>query len=162
MLAMSTRVKPWTPRAVRLSSRRVTLTALPSTFTSASGLIATASLPRGPDTRTVPGSTATVTPDGTAIASLPIRDMIRSPHRAEQLAADAALLGVAVDENARGRREHVHPEAGAERRDHRPALLVVLEADTQLLPHPFADDRVIAEKSLGDEHAHDGFLRPRP
>src|SRR5437879_12441694 len=133
MLAMSTRVRPWTPRAVRLSSRRVMLTALPSTFTSASGLIATASLPRGPDTRTVPGSTATVTPDGTAIASLPIRDTIRSPHRAEQLAADAALLGVAVDEDARGPASHVHPGAGSHSRARLPANV---DAQTRTADRP--------------------------
>ena len=79
-------------------------------------------------------------------------DPITTPSRA---ARRRDLLLADVDAQAR-------TADAAERRDHRPALLIVLEADAQLLPHPFADDRVIAEKSLGDEHAHDGFLRPRP
>ena len=57
------------------------------------------SSPFGPLTRTVSGSIATVTPDGTAIGCLPILD-IRSPDLCEDLAADARRARVVAGHHA--------------------------------------------------------------
>src|SRR5262245_38388507 len=114
MLATSLRVRPWMPRARRVSSFRLTLTVVPSTATAHSRGTVRESLPFGPSTRTVPSATCTFTPPGTVIGMRPIRDMIVLPHRAEQLAADALLARLAVDEDAPRRRQHVHTQALAD------------------------------------------------
>src|SRR3954469_14324199 len=64
------------------------------------------SSPRGPDTVTRPGSTATRTPAGTSMGLLPIRDMssqrLRLPDETDDFAADALLLGGAARDDAAG------------------------------------------------------------
>src|SRR5262245_55241467 len=117
MLATSFRVRPWMPRAWRVSSLRVTFTVLPSTASATSRGTDRASFPFGPSTRTVPSATFTFTPPGSAIGMRPIRDMIVLPHRTEKLAADTLLARLAIDEDAARSGQHVDAEAFADGRD---------------------------------------------
>src|SRR5947209_18784901 len=66
--------------------------------------------PSGPETATRPGSSCTVTPEGTSMGLLPIR-LIDSPDEAHDFAADSALLrGSARDETGRRRENRdAHP-----------------------------------------------------
>src|SRR5262245_7484738 len=116
MLKISDRVRPCRARFWRLSSGRVTLSALPpsASLTTMAGCGANSSLPLGPSTRTLPSATWTLTPAGTTTGCLPIRDMIRTPvtplaeaasgdllpHLAEQFAADALGAGLAIADDA--------------------------------------------------------------
>src|SRR5262245_31462524 len=117
MLATSFRVRPWMPRARRVSSERVTFTVVPSTATAISCGSVRASLPFGPSTRTEPSATCTFTPLCTPMGMRPMRAMSSSPHRAEQLAADALLARLAVREHALRGRQHVDAEPFADGRD---------------------------------------------
>src|SRR3954462_5224247 len=105
MLATSVRVSPWSARSWPRSVGRVT-TIWPSCCSIAMRCGTTwSSSPRGPFTWTRPGEIATLTPAGTSIGCLPIRLMRMapgSPDEAEDLAADALLLGGAARDEPRG------------------------------------------------------------
>src|SRR5204862_7736020 len=73
---------------------RETTSASPSCATSISRGISVESSPLGPLTRTLPGSIATVTPLGTGMGCLPMRDILSSPDLCEDLAADPLGAGV--------------------------------------------------------------------
>src|SRR5262245_33150196 len=183
MLLTRTRMSPWTLRARRVSSRRFTTTADPSTATVTSGSIRRSSLPFGPSTRTRSSATCTLTPAGTVMGSLPMRDMVASlPDRADDLAADVLAARVAIDEDALWRREDVHTEPAPHGRDvlhadvdaearpahaphpgdHGATLSVVAEIDAQDVPRRRVDHRRALEIALVDEHARDLFLLARP
>src|SRR3954447_10057519 len=99
MLAMSVRVSPCSARCSPRSVGRVTVTLPSSTATPRSCETCCSSWPRGPFTRTTPGSTTTSTPLGTGMGLRPIR-LMALPHEAEHLAADAALRGLAAGDHA--------------------------------------------------------------
>src|SRR5215467_5640476 len=95
-------------RARRVSVRGSILMAAPSTRASTSSCSTSESAPLGPFTLTVWPSTPAVTPDGTATAFLPMRDITRSrlEHRAQNFAADVRLARVVVGHDAlRGRHD---------------------------------------------------------
>src|SRR6476661_5932966 len=106
MLLMSVRVRPWSERLVRSSSGRCT-SRMPSS-------------PLAPLTVTSDSSIATSTPDGTAMGSLPIRDMLLSlpglsrsgsPDVGEDFAAHALLVRLAVGQQSLRRRDDRDAEA---------------------------------------------------
>src|ERR1700686_3121016 len=112
-----------------------------------------ASSPLGPFTRTSSGSIETVTPLGTGMGCLPIRDMLSSPDLRENLAADACGAGVVSGHDAvRGRDDRgahaaenlgdvLRVDVGTSARtrhalepgDRRAAVLGVLQADLDQL-----------------------------
>src|SRR5690349_578192 len=178
MFATSFRVRPWTPRARRVSSVRLTLTVPLSTASATSGGSSRESLPLGPSTRTDPSATFTLTPEGTVMGMRPIRDMVVLPHRTEQLAADALLARLAIDENAFRGRQHLHTQAlpngrdlgradvDAEARprhalhaqDDGPAPVVVAEPDAERPPLAlFGDLGGALEVALAHERLRDGL-----
>src|SRR6185369_17291709 len=137
----------------------------------------------GPSTRTRPSPTCTLTPAGTVMGSLPMRDMVASlPDRADDLAADVLAAGIPIDQDALGRREDVHAEPAphggdvlhadvdAEARpahaphpgDHGAALPVVAQIDAQDVARRRVHDTPPPEIALVDEDARDLFLLPRP
>src|SRR4051812_44579206 len=75
------------------------------------------SSPRGPLTRTTPGSTETVTPEGTGMGCLPIRDIVKSPYERDDLAADALATGLVARQDAVGRRHDRGSHAALDTRD---------------------------------------------
>src|SRR3954447_9392718 len=76
MLAISVRVSPWSARDVRSSSGRLTSSVPSSCATSMGAATEWVSWPLGPLTVTCRPSIATSTPLGTAMGSLPMRDML--------------------------------------------------------------------------------------
>src|SRR5690606_17459412 len=126
MLLRIARVVPWCARASRSRpERRFSTVMLPSsTTTPTSGRCSNVSVPFGPLTVTTRAFVSTVTPSGTAIGFLPMRDMFRSSdgaersgHRAQDLAADALGAALALGEHALVGRDHGDPEAAAEPRE---------------------------------------------
>src|SRR5258708_884981 len=101
MLATRVRVRPWSARSSPRSVGRVTVI-VPSVCAIAIRCGTTwRSSPFGPCTVTRPGSTVTVTPDGTSIGRLPIR-LMGSPDETDDFAADAFALGGAARDHAAG------------------------------------------------------------
>src|SRR5712691_2347147 len=78
MLLTRVRVRPWSCRARRESLGRATRTSPFSTVTVISRSSFWLTLPLGPSTLTRPGCAVTLTLSGILIASLPMRDMMRS------------------------------------------------------------------------------------
>src|SRR5262245_21722605 len=114
MLLIRLRVRPCRLRLIRSSSGRVTFTALALSSYSTRMLrwYAISNLPLGPSTKTLPGSTFTLTPDGTTTGCLPIRDTdALLPDRAEHFAAQLLGPGLPVAH---------HALVGADHRDAQP------------------------------------------
>src|SRR5690349_19201115 len=120
------------------------------------------SSPRGPLTCTRPGEIATFTPAGTSIGCLPIRLMARcapgSPDEAEDLAADALLLGGAARDEPRGGGQdsgaHAAEDAGK-------AILPRVDAATGLRDALDVGDDPLAVApvlELDDEHRVSGAI----
>src|SRR5665213_3514360 len=102
MLFTRVRERPHMARARLLSSRGAKEISPASCFTAISSLTVQESSPFGPFTDTFWPSTATVTPVGTEIAFLPIRDI--SIHLTEDFAADIGVARGGVGHHALGRR----------------------------------------------------------
>src|SRR5918998_573959 len=123
MLATSERVRPCSARCSPRSVGRVTTSCSPSWETVMSRGTRSDNVPRGPLTWTSSGSIDTVTPVGSGMGFLPMRDM-RGPDLPDvrhDLAADARAAGVVAGHDAPGRRddrgahaaEHLRDLAGA-------------------------------------------------
>src|SRR5512137_3150700 len=117
-LRIMVRVRPCSPLARRLSSGRVTVNAPLATSTLTTGLKARDILPLGPSNLTVVPVTATLTFSGILTGSLPMRDMSAPlPNRADQLAADLLLAGLAVDHQSLAGGQDGDAEAVEDARD---------------------------------------------
>src|SRR3954464_9222088 len=99
MLAMSVRVSPCSARCGPRSVGRATEISPSASLTVMSCETVCCSSPRGPLTRTSPGSTVTSTPLGTGMTLRPMR-LMALPHEADHLAAHAALRGLAAGDHA--------------------------------------------------------------
>src|SRR5579884_1579471 len=110
MFAISVRVSPCSARSSPRSVGRVTTTEPFSCSIFIRCGTACWSVPSGPATCTRPGSTVTVTPDGTSMGFLPIL-LMRLPDEGHDFPADPALLrGAARDEAGRGGQDRdAHP-----------------------------------------------------
>src|SRR5690349_19346739 len=104
MFATSERVSPCSARCSPRSVGRVTRISSPSCATVISRWMRSDSSPLGPCTRTTPGSIVTVTPLGTEMGFLPIRD-IELPDLRHDLAADALLARLMAGHDAVRRRD---------------------------------------------------------
>src|SRR3989442_8350097 len=102
MLFTRVRERPHMARARVESSRGVSAISPFSCVTAISSATVQASSPLGPFTLTVWPSRVTVTPAGTEMVFLPIRDI--SIHPAEHFAADVGVTGGVVGHDALGRR----------------------------------------------------------
>src|SRR3954454_1415136 len=149
MLATSERVSPCRARCSPRSVGRVTCSSPSFSSTPMSRFLRSDRSPRGPTTRTISGSTVTVTPSGTGMGLRPILDMRDLPDLRHDLAADARLAGIVAGQDARGRGDDrgahaaldlADPVGGrvvalagardaAQALDGRPAVLGVLELD---------------------------------
>src|SRR5580765_4878117 len=109
MLFTSERVRPCWARFSRSSSGRSTSSWLSSWRIWITPGMLRSSEPFGPATVIWRSLIVTVTPLGTGIGALPIRD-ISSPDVTEDLAADALLAGLAVGQQSTARGEHGHAE----------------------------------------------------
>src|SRR5690606_165941 len=117
-LATSVRARPWNLPSAG-SGRSGEATILPS-FTSKTmpGGTRCRSVPLGPFTSTAPGWTPTVTPAGTGMGFLSIRDMSNSsPDGAEHFAADAGLHRIAARHHAPRRTQDRRAEPAEHLRD---------------------------------------------
>src|SRR5947209_10134479 len=103
MLATSERERPHIARARVVSSRGSKRISPSCKATEISSATVQASAPLGPFTWTVWPSTSTITPAGTGIAFLPMRDMSIDPK--EDLAPHVGLARGVVAHHALGRRE---------------------------------------------------------
>src|SRR6478736_4825977 len=163
MLLISVRVSPWSERLSRSSLGRLTSRTPSSPFSTVIGsATACDRVPLGPLTVTRLWSIATSTPDGTAMGSLPMRDMLvfsfsvsSLPDVGEDFPTHALLVGLAVGQQALARRddrdaqaaEHlrqagvlgVDPQArlgdAADAGDRALAVLAVLEGELEGLAH---------------------------
>src|SRR5712692_1303428 len=124
MFAISVRVSPCSERSSPRSVGRVT-TIVSSAFSIVirSGTVCESS-PSGPFTWTRPGDSATMTPEGREIGCFPIR-LIGSPDEADDLAADALLLGAAARHHSARRGQDRDPHAAE---DARQAVLPRIDA----------------------------------
>src|SRR3954468_8283343 len=102
MLAISERVSPWRARCSPRSVGRVTTSSESCCSTAMSRDLRSSRLPRGPLTRTTSGSIVTVTPLGTGMGCLPIRD-IQLPDVGHDFAADALAPCLVAGHHALGR-----------------------------------------------------------
>src|SRR5918911_58235 len=116
MLAISVRVSPCSARCSARSVGRVTRSCPSSWTTSMSRGTRSVSSPRGPLTRTSSGSIEIVTPSGTGMGFLPIRDMAL-PDVGDDLAADARLAGLVAGHHAVGGGNDGGPHAAEDLRD---------------------------------------------
>src|ERR1044072_7648806 len=105
MLKISERVSPCSARWFGRSVGRLTTTLPSSCSTVMSRGMRSESSPLGPCTRTSPEAMSTVTPLGTAMGCLPMRDMRDLPDLRHDLAADALLARVVTGHDAARRRE---------------------------------------------------------
>src|SRR4051812_25112263 len=117
MLATSDRVRPCRARWSARSVGRRTSSSSPSWTTSMSRDLRSNRSPRGPATRTTSGSTVMVTPEGTGMGFLPIRDMVGLPDDGQDLAADALLAGFVAGPDALGRGDDRGAHAAKHLRD---------------------------------------------
>src|SRR3954471_3959147 len=154
MFAIKLRVRPCRARCSPRSVGRVTRIWPSSSLTSIARALASESSPLGPFTLTCSAAMLTSTPSGTAMGCFPIRDM-GLPDPRHQLATDARAAGIVAAHYAAGGgddrgahaaqhlgdlgRADVPAVAGARQavdaRDHRAAVLGVLEAPLQRLAH---------------------------
>src|SRR4051812_48002687 len=115
MLAISERVRPCSARCSPRLVGRLTISSESCCSTAMSRGLRSSRLPRGPATRTTSGSIVTVTPEGTGMGCLPIRD-IRSPNVRDDFAAYTLALGLVAGHHAlrRGddRRAHAALDLG--------------------------------------------------
>src|SRR5258705_4950005 len=159
MFATSERVSPCSARWSRRSDGRLTRIWPSACSICMSRETRSWSSPFGPLTRTSSGSTVSWTPEGTGMGCLPIRGP-GLPDLRDDLAADAGTAGVVTGHQAVGsgddRRAHAAEDArdvlrgdvGAatrlgdtpQARDHRAAVLRVLELHAQRLAHAGALD----------------------
>src|SRR5712691_10441730 len=127
MLAMSERIRPCRARTVRWSELRPTVSTSRSIVTDRLPGTVWLSLPLGPSALTVWPSTATLTPCGTVMGFLPIRDMACAPlpHVREDFAAELLLAHGAVrHDTVRGGQDgDTHPA-----QDARDLVLVHIDA----------------------------------
>src|SRR5919112_94946 len=162
MLAMSVRVSPCSDLLSRSSLGRTTSMVPSSVRATVIGFLTVwLRVPLGPFTVTRLSARVTSTPDGTAMGSLPMRDMLMSPlgpsspDVGEDFPTHALLVRLAVGQQALARRddrdaqaaEHlgqagvlgVHPETGlrdpADAGDRALPVLAVLEGQLQDLAH---------------------------
>src|SRR3954453_12164101 len=117
MLATSERVSPWRARCSARSVGRRTLRTPSSWPISMSRGTTCWSSPRGPLTRTTPGSTETVTPEGTGMGCLPMRDTVKSPYERDDLAPDALATGLVARQDAVRRGHDRGPHAALDTGD---------------------------------------------
>src|SRR3954447_24869927 len=118
MFATSERVRPWRARCSARSVGRRTLRTPSSWPISMSRGTVWWSSPRGPFTRTTPGSTETVTPEGTGMGCLPMRDITgRSPYERDDLAPDALATGLVARQDAVRRGHDRGPHAALDAGD---------------------------------------------
>src|SRR3954447_12849496 len=157
MLAIRERVSPCSARCSARSVGRVTSSSSPSWRTSIERFLRSWRSPRGPATRTTSGSIVTVTPGGTGMGFLPMRDIdFGLPDLGDDLAADTRAAGVVAGHHAVGGRDdggahaaehlghrarvHVGPLTGArdalEAGDHGLAALRVLQPDDDAVAGP--------------------------
>src|SRR5215212_5069435 len=174
MLLIRVRVRPWSDRLSRSSSGRFTSRVPESSLSTVIGAATWWDrVPLGPLTVTRRSSMATSTPDGTAMGSLPMRDMLvlsfavlGLPDVGEDFPTHALLVRLAVGQQALARRddrdaesaEHlrktgvlgVHAQAWladpADARDGALPVAAVLERDRQGLP----DSRLAVVAVVGD------------
>src|SRR3954452_6517176 len=116
MLATSDRVKPCSARCSPRSVGRVTTICSPSWATVMSLGMRSPSVPRGPLTDTNSGSIETVTPVGSGMGFLPMRDM-RLPDVRHDLAADARVAGLVAGHDASRRGDDGGAHAAEHLRD---------------------------------------------
>src|SRR5919201_828811 len=116
MFATSERVSPCRARCSARSVGRVTRSSPFSCLTSMSRGTRSVSSPRGPLTRTSSGSIEIVTPSGSGMGFLPIRDMAL-PDVGDDLAADARLAGLVAGHHAMGGGHDRGPHAAEHLRD---------------------------------------------
>src|SRR5690606_8119050 len=149
MLSIRVRVSPCRALLSRWSSGRLT-SIVPSSARST--VIGAATLcvrvPLGPFTVTTFWSNATSTPDGTAMGSLPIRDMSclllvgpSSPDVGEDFPTHALLVGLAVGQQALAGGDDRHAEATE---DLRQSGRLRVDAQTGLADPPETGDRALA------------------
>src|SRR6478735_1772985 len=126
MLLTRVRLRPWRALLWRSSSGRLT-SRTPSPFSIVIGLARVwLRVPLGPFTVTTGPSIATSTLDGTAIGSLPIRDMSSTPSQfssspdvGEDFPTHALLVGLAVGQQALARRDDRDAQAAEHLRETR-------------------------------------------
>src|SRR6476469_1612754 len=127
MLLISVRVSPWSERLSRSSLGRLTSRTPASPFSTVIGsATACDRVPLGPLTVTRLWSIATSTPDGTAMGSLPMRDMLvfsfsvsSLPDVGEDFPTYALLVGLAVGQQALARRDDRDAQAAEHLRETR-------------------------------------------
>src|SRR4051794_5018212 len=117
MLATSERVSPCRARCSPRSVGRLTSSSSPSCSTAMSRWMRSVSSPLGPLTRTSSGSIDTVTPEGTGMGFLPIRDMVWLPDVRDDLAADARVATLVAGHHASRRGHDRRPHAAEHLRD---------------------------------------------
>src|ERR1043165_2412315 len=118
LFATSARMRPCSERDLPSSSPRLNCTTLSLISAPMPATTAVESVPFGPLTVRVLPSCPTSTPFGSGIGFFPIRDMgLSLPDLAEDLAADAALGGLAATEDALRRRDDGQPESAADAGD---------------------------------------------
>src|SRR3954469_10731098 len=126
MLLIRVRVSPCSERLLRSSSGRRTAR-VPSACSTVIGAATVCDrVPLGPLTFTRASSIATSTPDGTAMGSLPMRDMLvslllglSSPDVGEDFPTHALLVGLAVGQQSLARRDDRDAQAAEHLRETR-------------------------------------------
>src|SRR3954468_3755002 len=126
MLLIRVRVSPCSERLLRSSSGRRTAR-VPSACSTVIGAATVCDrVPLGPLTVTRASSIATSTPDGTAMGSLPMRDMLvslllglSSPDVGEDFPTHALLVGLAVGQQSLARRDDRDAESAEHLRETR-------------------------------------------
>src|SRR3954469_11389028 len=151
MLATSDRVKPCSARCSPRSVGRVTTICSPSWATVMSLGMRSPSVPRGPLTDTNSGSMETVTPAGSGMGFLPMRDMAL-PDVRHDLAADARVAGLVAGHDASGRGD----DRGAHAAEHlRDLARAGIRAAARTRDAPQAGDRRAAIRRVLQPHADD-------
>src|SRR5207248_9957724 len=119
MLATRVRVSPCSARCSPRSVGRVTSTSSPTCSTAMSRCTRSESSPLGPFTVTRSGSIATVTPLGTAVGCLPIRDIVLKllPDPSHDLATHALLASLVAGHDPLGGRNDRGAHAALDARD---------------------------------------------
>src|SRR6266850_4321463 len=158
-LATRLRARPWNLPSAG-SSRSVFATSVPSSCAKVMpGGMYWLTLPFGPCTSTLPDTILTLTPLGSGIGFLPIRDIVLipglrpglcSPHVAKDFAADAGLARRAAGHHAPRRRQDV----GAESAEHRRHVVhAEIDAAARAADPLDAGDHLLAVRSVLQEQA---------
>src|SRR6187402_371449 len=116
-LAIRLRARPWNLPSAGSGRSGVAMSSLPWTANVTPGGMRCFRVPFGPFTSTAPACTVTVTPLGTAMGFLPIRDIASSPDVAEHFAADTGLHRVAARHHALRGREDARAEPAHDARN---------------------------------------------